>query len=283
MAIEVFAPAKVNLALHVTGQRGDGYHLLDSLVVFARVGDRISVAASDTLSLRITGPEAAGLATDNSNLVLRAAQSFADVGGAALTLHKHLPVASGIGGGSADAAAALIALSQFWNRPLPDPESILNLGADLPVCLAGRATRMRGIGAQLDPLGALPAGLALVLVNPRVELSTPAVFKALNRRDNPPLPKAIPHFTSAGDMAAWLAEQRNDLQGPAVAAAPVIAKVLGAVSNTGALLARMSGSGATVFGLFPDIAQAEIAATHLRARNPAWWIAAAPVVSGGAD
>ncbi|MFN7598828.1 MAG: 4-(cytidine 5'-diphospho)-2-C-methyl-D-erythritol kinase, partial [Cereibacter sp.] len=168
MAIDAFAPAKVNLTLHVTGQRADGYHLLDSLVVFADIGDTVRAMAADGLSLTVTGPQAAGLAADDSNLVLRAARLFPLATGAALMLDKVLPVASGIGGGSADAAAALRVLSRLWGVALPETAEVLRLGADVPVCLAGRPVRMTGVGDGLHPLAHPLPPAALVLANPGV-------------------------------------------------------------------------------------------------------------------
>ena len=185
MTAEVFAPAKINLALHVTGQREDGYHLLDSLVVFAGIGDRISVAPSDRLSLTVTGPEGGGLEAGTDNLVLRAARSFGTGRGAAITLDKRLPVASGIGGGSADAAATLKALASHWGLTVPGADTVLSLGADVPVCLAGHPARMSGIGEVIGRVPDLPDGIALLLVNPRVAVSTPEVFRALPGKDNP--------------------------------------------------------------------------------------------------
>lgn len=277
MAIEDFAPAKLNLALHVTGQRADGYHLLDSLVVFAGLGDRVAVAPAESLSLSVTGPEGAGLPADEENLALRAARAFGAGRGAAIMLDKRLPVASGIGGGSADAAATLRALSRLWSLPLPGAEKVLALGADVPVCLAGRPARMGGVGEVLTPAPALPA-IAVVLVNPRVAVSTPAVFRALARKDNPPLDPPPPAFATAADLAGWLSRQRNDLQSPAISLAPRIADVLAAIEATGPLLARMSGSGATCFGLFPAIEEAAAAAARISARNAGWWVLAAPVL-----
>ncbi|MDW4549647.1 4-(cytidine 5'-diphospho)-2-C-methyl-D-erythritol kinase [Defluviimonas sp. D31] len=277
MAIESFAAAKVNLALHVTGRRDDGYHLLDSLVVFAGTGDFIRVAADETLGLTITGPECAALGAGAENLVLRAARAFGTERGAAIELDKRLPVASGIGGGSADAAATLTALSRLWNLPLPAPDAVLALGADVPVCLAGRPARMRGIGERLDPVGGLPEGLALVLVNPRVAVPTPAVFAALERRDNPPMAE-MPKGCDAPGFAHWLTAQRNDLETPAIAIAPVIAEVLAALRACDCLMSRMSGSGATCFGLYADLAAAEHAAHRIGAERPGWWTKAAPVL-----
>ena len=268
------ARAKVNLALHVVGRRADGYHLLDSLVVFADFGDRITVAPGQGLRLTVTGPQGGGLTADDDNLCLRAARAMAGPG-AQITLEKHLPVASGIGGGSADAAATLQALARLWRLPLPDAAAVLALGADVPVCLAGRPARMEGVGEVLSPLLPLPAAW-LVLVNPGVAVSTPAVFRALERRDNARLPATLPRLATAEELAAFLMMQRNDLEAPAMALAPVIGQVRSALSaQSGCLMARMSGSGATCFGLFPDALNAAAAAAALRQAQPGWWVKAA--------
>ncbi|MDO5612420.1 MAG: 4-(cytidine 5'-diphospho)-2-C-methyl-D-erythritol kinase [Paracoccus sp. (in: a-proteobacteria)] len=256
------APAKLNLTLHVTGRRGDGYHLLDSLVVFARVGDVIALS-SGALSLRIDGPFAPGLGAGDDNLCLRAARAIG--GDAAIRLTKNLPVASGIGGGSADAAAVL---RGFARQGLALPASPERLGADVPVCLAGRPARMRGVGEMLDPVPAIPP-VPVVLVNPGVAVATPAVFAALDRRDNPPMP--APDWRDAEGLIRFAAACRNDLQAPAIRIAPAIGDVLDALTATGARLARMSGSGATCFGLFDTPAQARAAADALR--RPGWWVA----------
>ncbi|WP_103257610.1 4-(cytidine 5'-diphospho)-2-C-methyl-D-erythritol kinase [Tabrizicola aquatica] len=273
-AVTSSAPAKLNLCLHVTGRRADGYHLLDSLVVFASVGDRVSAVPGQGLSLRITGPESAGLVAEPDNLVLRAARAM-EISDAALVLEKILPVASGIGGGSADAAAALRALAALTGRDLPPPDRVLALGADVPVCLAGRPARMSGIGEVLAPLPPLPP-LWCVLVNPRVPVPTPQVFGAMTRRENPPVPDLPAEaLGSAEALAHWLATQtRNDLTAPARAVAPVLAEVQAALETApGCLLARMSGSGGTHFGLFDALATAEGAALDLRRAYPAWWVA----------
>ncbi|MCE8515336.1 4-(cytidine 5'-diphospho)-2-C-methyl-D-erythritol kinase [Ruegeria pomeroyi] len=270
MAIEVFAPAKINLTLHVTGQRDDGYHLLDSLVVFADVGDTVRVTSADRLSLDIDGPEAGGLDAEPDNLVLRAARLLAPDRGAAITLTKRLPIASGIGGGSADAAAGLRALAQLWDMSLPEPEQALSLGADVPVCLSVMPRRMRGIGEQLDHVPPLPA-MDILLVNPRVAVSTPTIFRTLAEKNNPPMERDLPRWRDLPDFAGWLANQRNDLALPAIAQQPVITEVIDALSEAGALFAGMSGSGATCFGLFsPDHPPAE---PVLRRRHPDWWCA----------
>jgi len=278
MAIEAFAPAKVNLTLHVTGQRADGYHLLDSLVVFADIGDTVRATAADGLSLTVTGPQATGLAADDSNLVLRAARVFPRAAGAALTLDKVLPVASGVGGGSADAAATLQVLSRLWGLPLPDAGAVLRLGADVPVCLAGRPARMTGVGEGLHPLAHPLPPAALVLANPGVALSTPAVFAALDRRDHAPMPREMPRLRDVAELAAFLGMTRNDLEPAATRLAPVIAQVRAALSAQQAcLMSRMSGSGATCFGLFPDPLAAAAAARVLKAARPDWWVVAAPL------
>ena len=276
MILTVPAPAKINLALHVTGRRADGYHLLDSLVTFAGVGDVVTVSPAPVVSLEITGPEGNGLGAGPDNLVLRAAAVFDPPGqGARITLDKRLPVASGIGGGSADAAAAISGLAQLWGRPLPDQGKVLALGADVPVCLHGQTCRMQGVGERLSPVPPLPPVWA-VLANPRVPVATPAVFRAVTARDNPPLPETLPRLPDAAALAAWLTTRRNDLQAAAITVAPPIAATLAALSALpGALIARMSGSGATCFALFATPAQAAEAADRLHRAAPGWWVAAA--------
>jgi 4-diphosphocytidyl-2-C-methyl-D-erythritol kinase len=270
--VQRIARAKVNLALHVVGRRADGYHLLDSLVAFADFGDVVTAEPAPSLSLSITGPMAAGLSAGSDNLVLKAAQMLGSPLGAAITLEKRLPIASGIGGGSADAAATMQALGALWGCALPDAGQVLALGADVPVCLAGQSCRMAGIGDQISPIALPPAHL--VLVNPGVGLSTAAVFGALLCRDNPPLPPAAP-MPDAVALAAYLGHCRNDLEAPALSLVPQIGAVLAALQGqTGCLLARMSGSGATCFGLFASASAAEAAATALRAQSGAWWVQA---------
>lgn len=279
MPIETLAPAKVNLTLHVTGRRVDGYHLLDSLVAFADVGDRLRAQPAAELTLTVAGPRAEGVPTGPENLVLRAAgllqrTAGTPAPGAALHLDKHLPAAAGIGGGSSDAAAALRLLTQLWRRPLPPAAAMLDLGADLPVCLLAAPARMRGIGEALDPLPALP-DLGLVLANPGVATPTPAIFAALACRDNPPMPAALPVWRDAAGLAGWLAAQRNDLEPAARRLVPAIDPVLAALAGQpDCLLARMSGSGATCFGLFPDRPAAAAAAAALARARPGWWVAA---------
>ncbi len=287
--ITEFAHAKINLCLHVTGQRSDGYHLLDSLVVFAGIGDGLRATPAAEVSLTIDGPFADAVPAGEDNLVLRAARLVADQG-VALHLTKRLPPASGIGGGSADAAAAIRSVLRLQAMaghaaPLsPDvARQIAALGADVPVCLASHPARMRGIGEQLDWVPPLPE-VHVVLANPRVEVSTPTVFKALTQKDNPPLPEALPQWESAATLASWLKTCRNDLQAPAMAEQPVIGTVIAALEALPeALFARMSGSGATCFALFAKEDQAQDAAEALRAAYPGWWVAAGLIYPGRAD
>ena len=283
--VELFAPAKVNLYLHVTGKREDGYHLLDSLVVFAGTGDTLRFAAADTLTLEIEGPGAEHLSAGEDNIVLKAARALAEALGvpahAAITLEKHLPVASGIGGGSADAAATLRGLMTLWGAELDDETLTkigLGLGADLPVCLSGRPTQMSGIGETLTPAVTLPPAW-LVLVNPGLALSTPSVFRARAGDFTPAAPLTeVP--ADANALANALVNRVNDLAAPALALEPAIKTVLDAIGETqGCLLARMSGSGATCFGLFADEDAADDAAETLSETYPEWWVASAPILS----
>ncbi len=271
MAIEVLAPAKINLTLHVTGWRTDGYHLLDSLVVFADVGDTVRARPAAQLGLVVDGPMAADVPSDTSNLVLKAARWLDSGKGAALNLTKRLPSSSGIGGGSSDAAAALRALSVLWRVACPVPARTLSLGADVPVCMVPKARRMSGIGERLSAPVALP-GADILLVNPGVAVSTPAVFGRLEQRDNPPMPGILPEWRDIRELANWLQGQRNDLQRAACALQPAIRDVLAALERTGCLLARMTGSGATCFALFPpDGRSARAGRAQLCAGHPDWW------------
>lgn len=275
MPLTEAAPAKVNLFLHVVGRRADGYHLLDSLAVFPRIGDTLRATPADALELTLEGPFGGALQAEPDNLVLRAARGLAELAGvhagARLILVKTLPVASGIGGGSADAAAALRLLARLWGVA-PAPAALhalaLRLGADVPVCLASRPARMGGVGETLSPAPALPV-FGMALVNPGVAVSTPEVFRARTGGFSPPaaLP---PGWPDAAAMARALAALGNDLQPPAVALRPVIGEVLAALRATpGCLLARMSGSGATCFGVYADAATAATAAAAVR--RPGWW------------
>ena len=278
--VRVTAAAKINLYLHVTGRRGDGYHTLDSLVAFAGIGDGIEARPAADLSLAVEGPFAAGLSAGDDNLVLRAARALqAAVGteqGARLILQKRLPTASGIGGGSADAAATLRALMRLWNAR-PDAAVLdaiaLKLGADVPVCLGGVAAFMGGIGENLSPAPILPAA-SVVLVNPGQPVSTPEVFGRRQGAFSAPA-RFSETPRDAAHLAQLLKARRNDLEAPARALCPAIGEVLAALDRCpGVLLARMSGSGATCFGLFAEVGAATEAAFALMRANPRWWVKA---------
>lgn len=275
--VEEPAPAKVNLTLHVTGRRADGYHLLDSLVVFADVGERLrAVATQGTSTLSVAGPLAEGVPGDGRNLILRAAELFDPRPAIAFDLWKTIPSAAGIGGGSSDAAAALRAVTTLTGAPLPPLPETAALGADIPVCLGQQPQRMRGVGEDLAPVPDLPF-CALLLVNPGIAVPTGAVFDAMARRDNAPMVSRLPDWADLVAFTGWLAAQRNDMEPSARSLAPVIAEVIAALDAApGCRLARMSGSGATCFGLFATLAEAEAAAAPLR-RRAGWWVAAAPV------
>ncbi|MBX3508001.1 MAG: 4-(cytidine 5'-diphospho)-2-C-methyl-D-erythritol kinase [Parvibaculum sp.] len=280
--------AKINLSLRISGRRPDGYHELRSLAVFAAIGDRIEVHPSAQLTLDLEGRFASSLAGEADNLVLRAARGLRDLcgigEGARILLEKNLPVASGIGGGSADAAAALRALMRLW-RVKPDEAGLMrlaaSLGADVPVCLGTAPALMSGIGEKIRRLPRLPE-IWLLLANPGVALSTADVFRALAA---PPLAAApaaahLPDFATLDDLVEWLQGEPNDLERPARALLPLIGEVIGAIAATpGCRLARMSGSGATCFGIYASASEAQSAAAALSAAHPGWWIAAAPAVS----
>ena len=272
MMSRTFAPAKINLTLHVTGQRADGYHLLDSLVVFADVGDRVRVMPATETSLEVIGPMAVGVPADETNLVMRAAALFELP--VSISLDKHLPMAAGIGGGSSDAAATLHAMADLVGTGTI-PEGATDIGADVRVCLMRQAARMRGTGEDVQPVEGMPE-LHAVLANPGVDVSTPEVFSALTEKNGLAMPKRIPRWRAAWSAIDWIAKQRNDLEAPAREIAPVIGEVLDALTALpGARFARMSGSGATCFALFEERMEADEAAEQLAAAHPEWWITAA--------
>lgn len=274
------APAKLNLALHVTGRRDDGYHLLDSLVCFADVCDRLTVRAAAETDLTIDGPFSQGVPTGPKNLILKARALFDGLPPAAIHLEKNLPHAAGIGGGSSDAAAILRLSALLYMVPMPSPDAVLGLGADVPVCLRGTPTRMTGIGDLMDDVPPMPPLWAL-LVNPGVAVPTGPVFKGLETVRNPGLD--APSWSDSASFLSWVARQRNDLEAPARRLAPAIDAVLLRLNEVeGCRLARMSGSGATCFGLFPegDAALAKRAEKAIAAEHPEWWVAAAPIAAG---
>jgi len=280
------APAKLNLYLHVTGKRADGYHLLDSLVAFANTYDVVKIQAASQLSLEIDGPFADGLLADADNLVLRAAEQLRQLAGstdgAQITLTKNLPVSSGIGGGSSDAAATLRGLVRLWgvHPGLHDLSGMaLKLGADVPVCLYGRTAFMGGIGEKLDPVEALPP-VPMVLVNPGVGVSTPDIFKARTAAFSKVRRFAAPPETTDALITLLEDNRGNDLAEPAITKQPVIGHVLAEINQTtGCRLARMSGSGATCFGFFNTTKSAEHAALSLQKAHPDWWVVASHLIS----
>lgn len=281
--LTVLAPAKVNLYLRVTGRRDDGYHTLDSLVCFADVGDLITVEAAADCAFEVRGPFAGAFSAaerdagpDSKNLVVRAAWALARAARRApnvkITLIKNLPLAAGIGGGSADAAATVWALMEFWGLPRVGaaylPDLLLSLGADVPVCFSCQPTVMRGIGEILQPVAGLDE-IPVVLVNPRVDCPTAKVF-AFYGGDY------TPEEDMAGLPMMYIAERSNDLTPGALAVVPDVAAVMEALGGQeGALFARLSGSGATCFGVYGTEAQAHAAADKIRAAHPGWWVAAA--------
>lgn len=285
-----FAPAKINLALHVTGRRADGYHLLESLVAFTRFGDRVTVEASTEDRFSVAGPFAADVPIDDGNLVLKARDALRDaIGGenvppVSIHLEKNLPVASGVGGGSSDAAATLRALARLWGVATSKQKFArigLGLGADVPMCLTAKPLVARGIGDELSPVPDFPAH-GLVLVNPGRAVSTAEVFAALGRRDNQPLPP-LPKLFDFHGLRNWLETTRNDLEHAARAIEPAVGHALAALNRAGAGFARMSGSGATCFGLFETGNVAKRAALELRKRHPDWFVAATRSIASGAD
>lgn len=271
------APAKVNLTLHVLGRRPDGYHDLVSLVAFAGVGDMVTLAPGPSFALTVSGPTAGSAGPDADNLVARAVRALAErvtgLTSGAIHLIKRLPVAAGLGGGSSDAAAALRLVARANGLSADDPrllEAARATGSDVAVCLAPRARVMEGTGDRVGPPIAM-APVFAVLVNPRVAVPTPAVFRGLGLAAGGPGPSA--GLSVPGDAGAWMAEGCNDLEPPALAVAPHIGDVLLALrSQPGCRFARMSGSGATCFGVFPDCHAAAAAARELRRGQPHWWI-----------
>lgn len=281
-ALTVTAPAKINLYLHITGKRDDGYHLLDSLTApVDGIADHITIAPSAAgLSLTLTGPCAPLLSGDDpkTNLVWRAAEKLAAYLGhktdIAITLEKHIPPGAGLGGGSADAAACVTALLAFWNAVI-DPDDLhallLSLGSDVPACYAGRAVHMRGTGDIIDPAPALPA-LPVVLIWPGAPSSTPAAYQAYR----PPFsaPAMLPAHFTLQTFVEFLKDQTNDLYTPALQAVPAMRDAIAVLEQqNGALLARMSGSGSACFGLFENDSSAARAADVIsRSSPPTWWV-----------
>lgn len=281
--------AKINLYLHVTGRRPDGYHEIDSLIVFAGIADRLEFTAAQGLELQVSGPLAAAVPGDGANLALRAARALAEAcrppAGARIELEKHLPVAAGLGGGSADAAAVLDGLAELWQVPLSRRslrEIAVGLGADVPVCLYGRPALVAGIGERIVRAPPLPPAW-FVLVNPGGALATAAVFAAWAGGFSEPgrWSEILPDGRALAERLAGL---RNDLEAPARALMPEVDDALARIGRLPeVLLARMSGSGATCFGLFDRREAALAGAAALAADRPDWWVRAAALLHGPLD
>lgn len=270
MSVRIAVPAKLNLCLHVTGKRADGFHLLQSLAVFASLGDVLDIETADTLSLTLAGPFAQAL-SEGGNLVLKAAQALQAGKGARMVLHKNIPVGAGLGGGSSDAAAALLGLAGLWQLSGKNLQQLAqSLGSDVPVCLrAPHPAWMEGVGERVTPVS-LPS-LHMVLVNPGRPLLTADVFRRFSGSFSAPV--ALPDIASLPALKTFLFSTRNDLEAPAIALQPEIDDVLAALRGTGCWLARMSGSGATCFGLYDAKEEARNAEQRLKTGHPSWWVA----------
>lgn len=285
--LTIFAPAKINLYLHVTGRLDNGYHTLDSLIAFADIGDSVSIEPAQDFEFNITGPYAASFSAkerdaspNSSNIAVQAAWMMARAAqknlNLKITLTKNMPLAGGIGGGSSDAAAVAWGLAEWWNIPKGShylPGIMARLGADVPVCFGCQPARVRGIGDVMDPAPPMDE-VPVVLVNPGRACPTPEVFKLFSGDFREP--KAIPaNLTHFEDFIDFLKKRGNDLEGAAAEIVPEINTVLECLAEQkGCALARMSGSGATCFGIFDNERAAHKAAKHIAARYKAWWVKA---------
>ncbi len=284
MKLNLYAPAKVNLALHIIGRRTDGYHLLESLVVFPDIVDHLTFENAPDFSLVLDGPYIDGLINLNQqdHIIKIALDKFSQTQqitnqGVRIHLTKNLPISSGIGGGSSDAATTLLALNQLWQCHLQQEalEKIaIMIGADVPVCLTKKPTIISGIGEKLSNLSSFPSG-AIVLVNSNKLLSTPKVFANLKNSQNAALPEISDNFSDFSTLMNWLSKTRNDLESSAIELEPEIQTIkLELLNQKHCEIARMSGSGATYFGLFQNYEDAQQACQNLQKKYPNWWIKA---------
>lgn len=283
-----FAPAKINLALHVTRRRPDGFHELESLFVFAQISDEILVEPASSNQFVVKGLFGGSIPQGEDNLVLKAVAAFknrwpdAVPQKLAIELTKNLPVAAGIGSGSADAAATLRLLTGLSKVEIESGalhDVALGLGADVPACLSSVPSLVSGIGEIIVPVKPFPGG-HIVLINSLVPISTPDVFGRLRRTDNSSLPKITKSLEDVHTLATWLKATRNDLAAPAIEIAPIIAEISSDLAKmSGCLIARMSGSGATVFGLYASVKEAEKAKRKMTEKWPDAWIASAPLIA----
>lgn len=285
--VRVCAPAKINLFLHVGDRRPDGYHALQSLVAFAEAGDVLEVSPASGLTLKVSGPFAAQIPRGGDNLVLKAARSLSETSsgappGASIALEKNLPVAAGLGGGSADAAAVLRALNTLWGLDRSEGELIdlaRALGSDVPACVLSRPCWMEGRGEYVRPTAALPP-LELILVNPGVLLPTAGVFAALNARTGTTAMEPPGRIGTLWELVAYLEDSGNDLEAPATHLQPEIDHVIEALHHEpGCVFAQMSGSGATCFGLFNGREYALGAAGRIAQDHPQWWVQATRIAA----
>ena len=283
-----FAPAKINLALHVTGRNEKNYHLLESLVVFANIGDDIAISEAKNDKLLITGSFAKNLDKPKDNLIFRALNNFRAnwpkklPNGLKIELKKNLPIASGIGGGSADCAATLRLLNKISQNSSPPMELqnlALSLGADVPICLSSKPAIMRNIGEIIEPIKSFPKAY-IVLVNPNIAISTAKIFSTIKTPNNQPMPIINNAFDNINSLASWLNLTRNDLLPAAISIAPIIGQIIDEFNkDTLCNFTSMSGSGATVFGLFEDLEHAKKAAKNIDKKWPQFWTKYAPLIS----
>ncbi|MGJ8527057.1 4-(cytidine 5'-diphospho)-2-C-methyl-D-erythritol kinase [Maritalea sp.] len=281
------APAKINLSLHVVGQRENGYHELEGLTVFTQLCDELTIREAKVDRLHTIGPFAKALADERANIVLKALDGFRAAwpntipDGVDITLNKMLPVAAGIGGGSADAAAALRIAAKMAGANIATDQLAdlaLELGADVPMCLFSRSCLVRGVGEKVQILEPFPK-LQLVLANPGIGVPTAKIFRALKSKNNAPLPNLPSEMSHSAALGLWLQDTRNDLEIPATSVEPKIGQLTREMAKlSGCIISRMSGSGATVFGVFGAERQALMAAQQLRAQFPHYWIAQTPII-----
>ena len=269
--ISEFAPAKINLSLHLVGQKSDGYHLLDSIVSFVNIGDKISIEPGKSGELKVAGPFAKDLPKSNHNLVVKAARLFNNIKLSRITLEKNIPVTSGIGGGSADAAATVRLFSKFYNKPELPVEKLISLGSDVPVCMQKGIVRMMGVGEEIINLSPAPK-VGILLVNPRKALSTAKVFSAVKEKNNSGLNLQGSGEQSLNSWFDWINSMRNDLTASAIHLIPDIRFILDKlITCDGAKVIRMSGSGATCFALFEDFDLLQDAKLKILKECPSFW------------
>ena len=281
--LEETASAKINLCLHVVGQKSNGFHLLDSIVGFTDFGDHLSFEKSDRLKLSVQGAFSNQIPLDETNLVLKAAELLRKINniecGAHITLTKNLPPSSGLGGGSSDAAAAIRGLSRLWQVDPPELAYLMQIGSDLPVCINQKTQHMKGFGEILKEIETFPT-LPILLVNPLKKVSTQTVFRMLKNKQNSPLLGYEKLIRTKKDWINWLLLQRNDLTIPAISIEPAISEVLQTISTqTSVEKFSMSGSGATCFGIFKNKKDCDLALEKLRQERPEWWSVSTKILS----